>query len=354
MTTIADQAHEVILGADTHADVHVGSVIDTLGRVQGTTTVPTTPEGHRALERWARGFGVLVAAGVEGTGSYGAGLARHLTQAGVRVIEVNRPNRQHRRRHGKSDPTDAEAAARSVLSGESTAQPKTRNGIVESIRVLRVARSSAVKARTQVANQIRDLVLTAPDRLRDELRTLTTTQRVARCVRLRPHAGPDPDAATRRALRHLARRHRNLSDEINELDQDLNPLVAVAAPRLLAQHGIGTDVAAKLLTAAGDNPDRLTNEAAFAALCGVSPVPASSGKTNRHRLNRGGDRQANNALWTVAMVRLSHDPDTRAYADRRTKQGRSRRDTVRCLKRYIARQLFPLVVTDLQHSNALT
>ncbi|MCJ7437253.1 MAG: IS110 family transposase [Acidimicrobiia bacterium] len=354
MTTIADQDREVILGVDTHRDVNVASVIDGQGRVQGTTSVATTPAGNVELERWARTFGTVVAAGIEGTGSYGAGLARHLAAAGIEVIEVNRPNRQHRRRHGKSDPTDAEAAARAVLSGEATAEPKSHVGIVESIRVLRVARSSALKARTQIANQIRDLILTAPEPLRDQLRGLSTPQRVVRCARLRPSTGPDPTAATGRALRHLARRHLALSVELDDLDRDLGQLVATAAPRLLTQRGVGPDVAAKLLVAAGDNPHRLTNEAAFAALCGASPVPASSGKIQRHRLNRGGDRQANNALWTVAMVRLSCDPETRAYADRRTKQGRSRRDTTRCLKRYIARQLFPLLIADIQDANALT
>lgn len=354
MSTIADQDRGVILGVDTHAEVNVACVIDEVGRVQGTASVATTAVGHAELERWARGFGTIVAAGIEGTGSYGAGLARHLTRGGVRVIEVNRPNRQHRRRRGKSDPTDAEAAARAVLSGEACAAPKARTGIVESIRVLRIARSSAVKARTQVANQIRDLVLTAPEPLRAQLRALSTAQRVHRCARFRPAMTADPHAATRRALRHLARRYAHLSIELQELDRDLGQLVARAAPQLLRQRGVGADVAAKLLIAAGDNPDRLRNEAAFAALCGVSPVEASSGKTIRHRLNRGGDRQANNALWTVAMVRLSCDPDTRAYAERRTKQGRTGRDITRCLKRYIARQLFPLVLNDLQHATALT
>jgi transposase len=354
MTTIAEPTRTVILGVDTHADFHVAVVIDTLGRVQATTTTPATQAGDTTLVRWARSHGEIRAAGIEGTGSYGAVLARHVSEAGIDVFEVNRPNRQHRRRHGKSDATDAEAAARAVLSGEATAIPKTHTGIVESIRVLRITRSSAVKARTQAANQLRNVILTAPAALRDELHGLTTRQRVDRCARLRPATTSDPDAATRRALRSLARRHLALSVEIDELGADLDQLVAIAAPNLLAQPGVGTDVAAKLLVAAGDNPDRIRNEAAFAALCGASPVPASSGKTTRHRLNRGGDRQANNALWTIAMVRLSHHPDTRAYADRRTKDGLSRRDITRCLKRYIARQLYPLLITDLQHVTSLT
>jgi len=350
MTTIAEPTRGVILGVDTHEEIHVGVVIDDLGRVQDTLSIPSTAAGNRQLVRWARRHGPVLAAGVEGTGSYGAELARFLTAEGLTVVEVNRQNRQHRRRHGKSDPTDAEAAARAVLSREATATPKTRSGIVESIRVLRIARSSALKARTQAANQIRDLVITAAEPLRGELRGLSTTKRVQRCARFRPTQNADPLEVTRRALKHLARRWLALSSEIRELDTELETLTRQAAPRLLAHFGVGTDVAGKLLVAAGDNPQRIARESAFAALCGVSPVAASSGKTQRHRLNRGGDRQANNALWTVAFVRLRNDPTTRAYADRRTKQGLSRREIIRCLKRYIARQLYPDLIADLTHA----
>lgn len=350
---MADQRSDVILGVDTHLDAHVGVVIDVVGRVQGTLTIETTPRGYRQLLAWAQRFGQLRQAGVEGTGAYGAGLARFLTDAGIDVIEADRPNRQRRRRRGKSDPTDAESAARAVLAGEATGTPKTRVGIVESIRVLRVARSSAVKARTQVGNQIKDLVLTAPEPIRAELRPLRTKQRAARCAHWRPAATLDPTAATKRALRHLARRWEALTVEIRELDGDLATLTKAAAPRLLAQHGIGIETAGKLLVAAGDNPDRLHHEAALAALCGVSPIEASSGKITRHRLNRGGDRQANNALWTIAFCRLHTDPTTQAYAQRRTKEGRSEREIMRCLKRYIARQLHPLLLADLNDARRL-
>lgn len=354
MTTMTEQPGDVILGVDTHLDAHVGVVIDHVGRVQGTLAIDTTPGGYRQLVRWAQRLGTLRRAGVEGTGAYGAGLARFLTDAGIEVIEVDRPNRQRRRRRGKSDPTDAESAARAVLAGDATGTPKTRAGIVESIRVLRVARSSAVKARTQVGNQIKDLVLTAPDPIRGELRSLTTKQRAARCAHWRPADTMDPTAATKRALRHLARRFEALTAEIRELDIDLATLTKAAAPRLLAQHGIGVETAGKLLVAAGDNPHRLRNEAAVAALCGASPVEASSGKITRHRLNRGGDRQANNALWTIAFCRLHTDPTTQAYANRRTKEGKSDRDIMRCLKRYIARQLHPLLLADLNNARHLT
>jgi transposase len=234
---------------------------------------------------------------MEGTGSWGVGLARYLRDHGVPVIDVNRPNRQHRQRVGKSDPTDAEAAARAVQAGVATGQAKTADGWVEMIRILRVTRRSAIKARTQAANQLQALVVTCPDELRDRLRKLSVARLVTTAAQLRP--GPRPAtvlAASKLALRSAALRYQQLDAEVAALDVQLDRLVAEAAPALLAVSGVGTDTAAALLVAAGDNPDRLRSEAAFAHLCGVAPVPASSGKTTRHRLHRGGNRDANRAL----------------------------------------------------------
>jgi len=253
---MADQPTEVILGVDTHADIHVAALLDHLGRLQGRLTIAATRAGSQQLLGWARAHGRLLRAGVEGTGTYGAGLTRHLTQAGVQVIEVDRPNRQRRRRRGKSDPTDAEAAARAVLAGEATATPKTRSGVVESIRVLRVARTGAVKARTQAANQLRDLLVTAPEELRAELYPLPTARRVAALTAQHPGHGADPHTATRRALWHLARRYQSLTAELDALNDDLAALTRQAAPRLLARYGVGVETAGKLLVTAGDNPDR--------------------------------------------------------------------------------------------------
>jgi transposase len=343
----------VIVGVDTHADAHVAVVVDHLGRVLDTFEVPTTMNGYRQLLGWARRHGRLDAAGVEGTGAYGAGLARFLEGEGVVVVEVNRPNRQHRRRRGKSDPTDAEAAARAVLSGEASVVPKARAGIVESVRAIHMVRRSAMKARTQAGNQIKDLVLTAPESIRRELRDRTTRQRALRAARWRPAPTPDPEATTRRALRTLARRWLALSEEIRNHDRELAKLLQLAAPNLLAEPGVGPDVAAKLLIAAGDNPGRLRSEACFAALCGVSPVQASSGKTQRHRLNRGGNRQANNALWTVAFVRWHRHPETAAYVARRSTEGLNRPEIMRCLKRHLARRFHHLLLADLHHASHL-
>lgn len=302
MTRMADRDRPVTGGVDTHKDAHVAVVIDEVGRVLGTETFPVTAKGYAALLTWMAGFGVLVRVGVEGTGTYGAGLARHLAGAGVAVTEVIRPNRQTRRRRGKSDPTDAEAAARAALNGEASGCPKSRSGPVEAIRALRVARQGAVKASTQAANQLRDLVVSAPEALRARLIGLSTAQRVDAAARFRPGELCDPAEATKAAMRSLARRHQALGGEIAQIDAALAELVPAAAPAgFLDKPGVGIQVAAVLLATVGDNPARLGSEASFAALCGSSPVDASSGKQVRHRLNQGGDRQANSALWRIGL-----------------------------------------------------
>jgi transposase len=331
----------VIGGVDTHADTHVAAVIDTVGRTLGIESFPSTPSGHRQLLGWLRGHGEVVAVGVEGTGSYGAGVARYLAADGVRVVEVDRPNRRIRRARGKSDPVDAEAAARAVLAGEATGTPKARTGDVESIRALRVVRRSALKARTQAYAQLHALVITAPDELRERLRTLNSIELVATAARLRvPEQLGTPSAATKLALKELAVRVQQLNAQLERLDDALAPLVTRAAPNLLARPGVGIDVAGALVVAAGDNPERLRSESSFAHLCGAAPIPASSGRVQRHRLNRGGDRTANNALWRIALVRMRCHEPTRAYVERRRQEGLSTREIMRCLKRYIAREIY--------------
>lgn len=346
------QAGEVILGVDTHLDVHVGVVIDTVGRLQGTLAVATNPAGYEQLLRWAQGFGVLHRAGVEGTGSYGAGLTRFLEANGLQVIEVNRPDRTRRRSRGKSDSTDAESAARAVLAGDAKGRPKTHDGLAEALRIVSVARRSAVKARTQAINQLRALLVSAPDHIRDMALKVKPEQCVAACAKL-PKCDENPAMASLgTTLRLLARRWMALDKEVRELDTQLARLAKQAAPRLLARFGVGPQTAATLLVTAGDNPTRLRNEAAMAALCGVSPLSASSGKVCRHRLNRGGERQANNALWTIAMVRMRSDARTREYVARRTREGLSKKEIHRCLKRYIVRELYPLILADLKDATS--
>ncbi len=336
-----DQAVYVTLGVDTHADQHVAAAIDQHGSLLGTRSCATTRAGYAALLAWAEEFGSIERVGIEGAGNYGAGLARWLRSRGLDVVEVDRPNRRMRHRRGKSDTVDAEAAARAVHAGTATGRPKAGDGRVEAIRVLRVARRSALKARTQAAQQLRALVVTAPDALRAQLRSLSLATLVETAARFRSPAPPQtPEAATKLALRSIARRYQTLSEEIAALDEQLDQLVRAAAPSLVAIKGVGTDTAGALLVAAGDNPDRLHSEAAFAHLCGVAPLPASSGKTQRHRLSRGGNRDANRALYLLAIGRLGWDDRTRAYADRRTREGKTKAEIIRCLKRYIAREIY--------------
>jgi transposase len=335
----------VTLGVDTHAELHVAAALDERGRLLGTCTIPTTTVGFGELVRWINHYGELAQVGIEGTGSYGAGLARWLRARNVTVVEVDRPDRRTRRRRGKSDSVDAEAAARAVLAGTATAQPKAGTGAMEMVRTLRVARQSAIKARTQAANELHALVVTAPDAMRAQLRRLKLAQLVGTAAAFRP--SPElttPAAATELALKTIAVRYQQLSAEIEALDKHLDQLVAKAAPALVAIKGVGTDIAATLLTVAGDNPDRLNNEGAFAHRVGVAPIEASSGKITRYRLNRGGDRQGNRALYLLAVGRMGWDPATKAYVERRTAEGRTKPEIIRCLKRYIARELYPVLL----------
>jgi transposase len=345
LPSIAEQAPPVTGGVDTHSEIHVAAVVDQVGRVLGSETFAATQAGYQAALAWMRSHGRLDRVGVEGTGSYGTGLARYLTNQNVTVVEVIRPNRQARRRRGKSDTADAIAAALAALNGEASGTPKSNDGAVESIRALRVTRRGAVKAATQASNQLRDLIVTAPEPLRAKLGPLSTSARVALAARFRPGELTDPLEATKQAMASLARRYQHLQAEITDLDAALKPLVARSAPTpFMSAQGVGLHVAATLLTTVGDNPDRVRREASFAALCGASPVDASSGKQRRHRLNRGGDRQANSALWRIVLVRMSHDPRTKAYVAKRTAEGKTTKEIMRCLKRYVAREVYKTLI----------
>ena len=344
----------VVGGVDCHAEVHHAAALDGTGRRLGEQAFPATRPGYERLLAWLRGFGSVATVGVESTGSYGAGLTRFLLRAGVRVVEINQPHAHLRHRRGKTDAIDAEAAARKVLSGEATVVPKETTGAVEAIRQLRLTRRSAVKARAVASRQLGDLIVTAPADLRERLSCKTLPGQAAICVRFRPDRQrlTDPVQAAKLALRTLARRIAALDAEIAQLDEHLEPLVRAAAPRTLALFGIGPQHAGQLLVTAGQNITRLQGEAAFAHLCGVDPIPASSGKTTRHRLNPGGDRAANSALHMIAVVRLRYCERTQQYAKRRIAEGRSKREILRCLKRYIAREVYRTLCADLAHLDA--
>jgi transposase len=337
---------EVIIGGvDTHKDWHVAAAVDLVGRTLGTRSFPNTATGHHHLLIWLSSLGAVSAVGVEGTGSFGAGVTRHLTASSVRVVEVVRPNRQRRRRLGKSDAVDAVNAALAVLAGEATAIPKSGDGPVEAIRVLRLTKRSAVIARTQAINQIHAALVTAPNAVRAELAGLTIRTIIATASRFRPCPADDPHHASRLALALLARRVGFLTSQIRALEKELATLVTRTAPQLLTKVGVGTDTAAALLVAAGDNPERLKTEASFAALCGAAPVEASSGRTIRHRLNRGGNRDANSALWWIVVTRMRIHDQTRAYVARRLAEGKTKPEIMRCLKRSLAREIHHALTT---------
>ena len=339
--TTVDTSRFVTGGVDTHLDVHVAAVLDGIGGLLGVEQFDTTVSGNKALLGWMKSFGSPVRVGVEGTGSYGAGLARYLRRAGVEVLEVDRPNRQERRRKGKTDTVDAVEAARAAQAQRQLGAPKTRDGNVEAIRALVVAKRSAKSSRIKTMNQIRHLGFTAPDEIRQALQGVSRKMLPKKAAAMRPRAGQDPIVyATKTALRTLGQRALALQAEMRQIDELLGQLIREHWEDLLSIYGVGIDTAAALLVAAGDNPERLHSEAGWAHLCGVAPIEASSGKVTRLRLNRGGDRQANSALWHIVTTRMSSDPTTRAYVERRTKEGKSKKEIIRVLKRYVAREIY--------------
>jgi transposase len=352
---VTSTAEEIYGGVDTHGRTHHAAAVDGLGRVLGDREFPATRAGYAQLIGWLESFGPVVLVGVEGTGAYGAGLAAALAEHRIRVVEVDRPDRRARRRQGKSDPLDALAAARAALSGEASGVPKTHGGPVEAIRALRVARRGAVKARTAALNQLHGLLVTAPAPLRESLAGLSSKMLVRRCAgfRIDDSRLADPTTATKAALRAVARRVQALLEEVAAADRRLRPLTQRTAPRTTQLLGISTEIAGQLLVTAGDNPERLRSEAAFAHLCGAAPIPASSGRRDRHRLNRGGDRAANAALHMALVTRLRYHEPTRAYVARRSAQGLSKKDIMRCLKRFLAREVHAAVLADFSASHAL-
>jgi transposase len=344
----------VVGGVDTHKDLHVAAVVNHQDRVLGTRSFASTRQGYRQMLAWMRSFGELQRVGVESTGSYGAGLLRFMQQAGVTVLEVTAPDKQDRRKRGKNDDLDAQNAAHAAFSGQRTVTPRSRDGMIEALRVLVACRKTAVTARRVALQMIHNTIVAAPDGLRDQLRTMTRMQLVRTLAAWRPDltAYRDVEAAYRISLKSLGRRYLELHDEIADLDAMIAAIVKELAPNLIARNSISYVGAAQLLLTAGGNPERMRSEASFAALCGVSPVPASSGKTVRHRLNRGGDRSANSALHIIAIGRLRTDQRTKEFVARRIAEGHSKLDAIRALKRYLAREVFTLIMQRQRDINA--
>ena len=345
----------IVVGVDAHTDTHDAAALDQQGRLLATATFSADTAGYRRLVDWIAAWGALSAIGIESTGSYAAGLVRHLRELGIEVLEVNQPHPHTRRRRGKNDSIDAESAARHVLAANRPVVAKDTAGVVEAIRQLRVARDGAVKARTAALNAIDGLTVTAPEALRVQLKTRKTTRgRATLCARLRPDPTrlDEPLHAAKTALRSIGRRVAELDAEIKLLDAQLKPLVAQAAPATTSRIAVSTGHAGTLLVCAGQNIERLRHEASFAALCGASPLPIATGRSDRHRLNYGGNRDANRALHMIAVCRLRCCAQTRAYAQRRTAEGKTKTEIIRCLKRYIARELYHALLADLTLASA--
>lgn len=343
----------IVVGVDTHKHLHVAVALDELGGRVGELTIGADSVGYAALASWTEQLG-RPAFGIEGTGSYGAGLASFLRRRGHKIVEVDRGDRRGRRSNGKSDTLDAEAAARAVLAGSAAAIPKSADGVCEMIRQVKIARDTAVKARTQALITIKCAVVNAPAELREQLAPLSDKALIDRCSAFRRGPIESTTASAKHTLRALARRWLDLAAEIKEHDRVLDQLTRAASPSLRDAFGIGADTAAEMLIVFGDNPERIRSEAAFAKLCGVAPIPASSGKTNRHRLSCGGHRQANSALYRTVIVRMRFHQPTLDYVARRSSEGRSKRDIIRCLKRFLAREIYHHVMNDRATLTATT
>lgn len=342
MTSMQDdpRRRRVVVGVDTHKYIHVAVALDDLGGMIEARSFAADRSGYEQLIDWATSLGRKVTFGVEGTGSYGTGLTSAIRRRSIGVIEVLRTDRRDRRLRGKSDTIDAENAARAVLNGQATAVPKTADGTVEMIRLIKVAKDVAVKARTSAMISLKAVLVNAPAELREQLQPLTKMVLIRRCGSLRPGPVTDTTTAAKHTLRAIAKRWLVLDAEIKGHEKILAQLTAELVPDLVAAFGIGADVAAEMLIVVGDNPDRIRSEPAFARLCGVAPIPASSGMTTRHRLNRGGHRQANAALYRAVIVRLQYHEPTQAYYQRRTAEGRTKAEIIRCLKRLLAREIW--------------
>jgi transposase len=339
----------IVVGVDTHKHAHVAVALDQVGAVIGEITIPVDRAGYAHLQQWAVELGEQVKFGIEGTGSYGAGLTSFLRRHGHLVLEVNRPDRRLRYLQGKTDTIDAESAARAVLSGAVTTVPKTADGTVEMIRQIKIAKDTAVKARSQAIITLKTILVNTPAELREELEPLNDRELLERCRELRYESMDAPSDAARYTLRALAQRHRALDHEVRLHERVLATLTDRAAPALTSRFGIAEDSAAELLLVVGDNPERIRSEAALAKLCGACPIPASSGKTSRHRLNRGGHRQANAALHRILIVRMRFHEPTIAYVTRRTAEGKTKKEILRCLKRLLIREIYQIIVAP--HKN---
>ena len=335
-----------VIGVDTHRDTHAYALVErATGVIVDQFQLPADGAGYRdALRRANRvGRGGRVWA-VEGTGSYGAGLTHVLQDAGEVVVEVDHPHRRDRDTRGKSDELDAIRAARMVIGRDRHTQPRERQGPRDALRVLLIARRGAVHTRTDAIRQLKSLVVSLPDRTRQKLRGLSADRLVIACAKLTPPRNDRHHACVIASLRAIAKRCLAATDEANQHERDIHAWVRATCPPLLDEYGVGPISAAQLLVS-WSHHGRIGTDARFARLAGVAPIPASSGNTTRHRLDRGGDRQLNNAIHTIALARTKGDPETIAYITRRLSEGKTRREALRALKRHVTRRIYHILKT---------
>lgn len=344
---------QIVVGVDTHKEVHVAAAVDWRGTLIDEQSFATTRQGYRQLEAWARSLGEVLRVGVECSGSYGSGPTGHLMKSGFQVLEAAFPDRAVGRKRGEDDSIGAEMAAEAAFTGARTATPKAGDGMVEALRMLQKTRKAAVAARRSALQTIRAIMISAPEELRDRLRGMTRMQLIRHLVATRPDATDfrTPTGSARVSLKGPARRCIGLDDEMGELDDMIEAVLRDVAPMLVELKCVGAQSAAQIMVAVGDNPGRLKSEASFAMLCGVAPVPVSSGMTYRHRLNRGGDRDANSAIHIIAIGRLRTDERTQAHIAKKLSEGHTKLEAIRCLKRYIAREIYYVVKRQAEAIN---
>jgi hypothetical protein len=342
---VVHRRHRVVIGVDTRKYVHVAVALDEFGGLIDSQDFAADRAGYSKLIDWAAYLDRKLTFAIEGTGSYGAGLTAAVRRRDIGIIEVLRTDRRDRRLRGKNDTIDAENAARAVLGGggHATAVPKTNDCVVEMLRQIKVAKDVAVKARTAAMISLKAVIVNAPPQLRETLQPLSKMALIDRCAGLPPGPVTTAAAATKHTLRLIARRWQQLNEEIKVHEVLLTELTGQLVPQLVTAFCIGPDTAAELLIVAGDNIDRVRSEAAWARLSGVAPVPASSGLTTRHRLNRGGQHHANAALYRAVIVRMQHHEPTRAYIARRTLEGKTKAEIIRRLKRLLARETWAIL-----------
>lgn len=354
-----EEAFLVYAGIDTHKENHALCLVDQFGRKISGEIYPANKEGYAMIAKAIGEPKNCGGVGIEGTMSYGSGIYKYLQSKGYKVFEILGPKvDRHKCGVGKSDLIDAERAAQMALKGQNIYSPKSADGWVEALRALHITRNTYVKITTSITNIVKSLLVTAPNDIRDEFASIKNVKNMMASLSEKREVEDVVEQALFSALQSLALTWIDANKKADELEEEMRVILEEHAPALLVIEGCGTLTSAQLAITAGDNPRRMKNKNAFAALCGVSPVPASTGdngRPKRYRLNRGGDRHANCALYRIVKSRLAYDEQTKAYVEKRKSEGKTKKEIIRCLKRYVANEVYralcnPKEVPDWQGS----